>query len=160
MLPVVGVSYQRLKSFLRFTPSCPLLKLKMKCSRRCWKRSSTQRMNAPAGVARLIISSLSFSLNCRLCWWNNKSRPLWAALFSDNLRTIIFVGCANKNATCKQVLRSPRGERVPVAHKLRTDRVGRRDRAAFCKKPPAPRKNFIRDGLRRCDGYFRTAPHS
>jgi len=37
----------------------------------------------------LIISSLSFSLNCRLCWWNNKSRPLWAALFSDNLRTII-----------------------------------------------------------------------
>ena len=48
-------------------------------------------MNAPAGVARLIISSLSFSLNCRLCWWNNKSRPLWAALFSDNLRTIILV---------------------------------------------------------------------
>lgn len=38
----------------------------------------------------MIISSLSFSLNCRLCWWNNKSRPLWAALFSDNLRTIIY----------------------------------------------------------------------
>ena len=28
-------------------------------------------------------------------------------------------------------MRSPRGERVPVAHKLRTDRVGRRDRAAI-----------------------------
>lgn len=38
----------------------------------------------------MIISSLSFFLNCRLCWWNNKSRPLWAALFSDNLRTIIY----------------------------------------------------------------------
>lgn len=77
----------------------------------------------------MIISSLSFSLNCRLCWWNNKSRPLWAALFSDNLRTIIFVSFANKNATYKQVLRSPRGK------------------GSFLEKIPATRKNLARDSM-------------
>ncbi len=71
----------KVEKLLEVYAELPLRRPRMKCLKRCWKRSPTRSSAAPAGMARLIISSLSSFRSCRPLSGNSKSRPYWAAFF-------------------------------------------------------------------------------